>query len=150
MNSGSWSSYRAAMPIECQGEPDDGPRRNSPPRCDGCGRFLCTKPGSGSRLDVTPDSIFGPETFEWLCPACAARTPLPPTEAGLREAEREADEAYARMMADEADREAAAMQGRCRWCGAKLPQDRTVDVCATCEAGATADDKPCDGDEIPW
>jgi rubredoxin len=150
MKSGSWSSYRAAMPIESRGEPDDGPRRHTPPRCDGCGRFFSGKPGSDARLDITPDSIFGPESAEWLCPACAARTPLPPTEAEMREAEREADEAYTRALAEEADREAADIQGRCQWCGAKLPAGRVVDVCAACEAGATAAAEPCDGDEIPW
>jgi hypothetical protein len=151
MKSGSWSSYRAAMPPECFGEPDDDlPRSPSPPRCDRCGRFTGRGPGSGSRLDVTPASIFGDGGCELLCPACAARTPLPPTEEELREAERRTFAAEEAAHREVWEREAAEMRGRCQWCGTKLPDGRAVDVCAACEASVTADELPYDGEAIPW
>lgn len=154
MNSGSWSAYRAAMPLECQGEPDDDrPRRATTWRCDRCGKFASRKPGSGSRLDVTPGSVFAGETIEWLCGACAAVTPLPPTEEQVREWERWELEAYDKAHAESMAAtyaEIEAMASRCDWCGRELPSGRTVDVCEACERSVTADEPPYDGEEIPW
>jgi hypothetical protein len=156
MNSGSWSSYQAALPPEARagGEPDDDRPYRRQDRCDGCGKFASRKPGSGSRLDVTPESMFGPERVEMLCPSCAARTPLPPTPEQLRRAEGEAIEAdaeYTRAMIAEADAEAAARVGRCDYCGKGLENPRAVGgICKPCEASIYPDVEPFDSDSIPW
>jgi hypothetical protein len=150
MKSGSWSSYQAAAPLECFGEPDDEPRRHSPPNCGACGRFVDCKPGSGARFDFTPDSVFGPERAEWICAACAATIKTPPTGAEVREAEREATEAEEAALQEMWEAEIAARAGSCRWCGLKLPDRNPTDVCPACVAGVTADEPPSSGDDIPW
>jgi hypothetical protein len=150
MKSGSWASFRAAAAPETFGQPeDDPPRRPSPPKCDRCGRFTGRGPGSGSRFDVTPASIFGDGGCELLCPACAAKIPLPPTEAELREAERQTFAAEEAAHREIWEQELAEMRGRCQWCGTKLPDGRTVDVCSACEASVTAYEPPYDGEAIP-
>lgn len=153
MNSGSWSAYRAAMPLECHGDPDGDRPTRCPGKCDRCGRFVSRKAGSGSRLDYTPSSIFGPEKVELWCPECAKKVPLPPTPEQLREAEesaREADREYTRLMVDEANAEAAARAGCCDYCGTALDGPPVPGrICAACEA-SIEDVRTFDSEDIPW
>lgn len=47
--------------------------RDTTTKCESCGRFISyaeMAEGGGAKVDVTPDSHFGPERIEWTCPAC--------------------------------------------------------------------------------
>lgn len=136
MNSASWSSYRAAMPLECQGEPDDEPPiRLTAPKCFGCGRFFSMKPGSGYRSDDDG----------WYCGKCAPKVPRPPTPEEEEAARREELAAYEQVWKEEL----AALEGKCAWCGRDMPPEENSDVCAACVAGVGAYEvEPMAADEM--
>ena len=45
-------------------------------RCDNCGHFIAYKDLGSSKATVrqlTPDSVYSVEEYEWLCPKCVAK-----------------------------------------------------------------------------
>lgn len=146
MNSDSWASYRAAMPPECFGEPDDEPRRRSPPHCSRCGRFFNPK-AEGARTDYIPATLISEEEVNELCPKCAEVTPLPPSDEELKEWARREIEAYNNAMAAAWEAEMAANRGPCERCGRELPGGHATNICEEC---VTSDESPYTGEEIPY
>jgi len=164
MKSGSWSSYRAATPLECLGDPEDEPRPGVEPWevpdapgvyevwiRSGWGRAAGRNRRIKTGLSLNLATAIAADLDARYRDRLNDRYRAEHDAEMAREASIAASvAAYHKAMDAEDARLLAAMQDepRCEWCGADVPVG--VQVCGPCQASAYPDEKPFESDDIPW